>query len=422
MIEALRPLVSFTVLTTAIFAAAISVSGEPVDRMAADHVARVALASVSGGSGQPAIGAATKIAGAEGPTLGWVYRTTPRGFLVVSADTDLPPLIAYSLRNDLPATGARKHDLFNHLRTDLDLRLRQVGRLAETNLGLRRAQWARLLAAKPGQVNKSALMQWPPAGSTATDGWLETNWHQGAPYNNACPMDPVTSTRSVAGCPSVAMAQIINYHQTTNQTSFDDSDDYYHAYAGRNYWIDDDHAAHDFSSFPELSSALSTLEIAYLSNSPPDDAGCAALTFACGVAAQQVYTSSVSGTFGVAQADQAYQKFQVDGAELLYDSHPDLYTRLSENMKHALPAHLAVVNQDMTAGHNVVVDGYNTDRYYHLNFGWGGAANGWYLLPEEIPYDLTVVEGVIVDINPSGLIFKEGFEGGNTAYWSDVLP
>ena len=124
----------------------------------------------------------------------------------------------------------------------------------------------------------------------------------------------------------------------------------------------------------------------------------------------------------VAQADQAYQRFAVHGAELLYDTEPDLYLWLANNMKQALPAHLAVVTPDWTAGHNVVVDGYNTDAYFHLNFGWGGSYNGWYLLPDEIPYSLTVVEGVIVDINPSGLLFKDGFEGGSTDYWSDVGP
>ena len=45
-----------------------------------------------------------------------------------------------------------------------------------------------------------------------------------------------------------------------------------------------------------------------------------------------------------------------------------------------------------------VVDGYNTDGYYHVNFGWGGSSNAWYILPDEFPYELTVIEGLIVDI------------------------
>ncbi|MFZ4583530.1 MAG: C10 family peptidase, partial [Paludibacter sp.] len=31
-------------------------------------------------------------------------------------------------------------------------------------------------------------------------------------------------------------------------------------------------------------------------------------------------------------------------------------------------------------GHAVVIDGYDSNLYLHLNFGWGGAANGYYLM------------------------------------------
>lgn len=75
-----------------------------------------------------------------------------------------------------------------------------------------------------------------------------------------------------------------------------------------------------------------------------------------------------------------------------------------------MPAHLAIVDETWSTGHNVVVDGNNTDDYYHLNFGWGGSYNGWYLLPEEIPYNLTVVEGVVVDIMKkisTGIVIQE---------------
>ena len=121
------------------------------------------------------------------------------------------------------------------------------------------------------------------------------------------------------------------------------------------------------------------------------------------MAAKQVYSSGGSGTFGVNQAYDAYIKFNCDTIELL-DDDIDIYERISDNIKQALPVHLAVVTPAWDSGHNLVIDGYNTDEYYHLNFGWGGPNDAWYLLPDEIPYGLTVIEGVIVDIvkNESG--------------------
>ncbi|OQX70465.1 MAG: hypothetical protein B6D62_05015 [Candidatus Cloacimonas sp. 4484_275] len=82
---------------------------------------------------------------------------------------------------------------------------------------------------------------------------------------------------------------------------------------------------------------------------------------------------------------------------------PEWFGNFPNNIIEAFPVHLAVVNQNWTMGHNVVIDGYNTDEYFHLNFGWGGTYNGWYLLPDEIPYGLTVIEGAIVDIFPAGV-------------------
>ncbi len=136
----------------------------------------------------------------------------------------------------------------------------------------------------------------------------------------------------------------------------------------------------------QLNTYLTTLQSHYEDQIPPTNTDKAAMTFACGVAATQVYDAQGSGTFGVNQAYDAYQRFNCTTISLLDEDDPDLYQRLSSNIKDAFPAHLAVVNEEWTSGHNLVVDGYNTDNYYHLNFGWGGSHNGWYFIPDEIPY------------------------------------
>jgi hypothetical protein len=178
---------------------------------------------------------------------------------------------------------------------------------------------------------------------------------------------------------------------------FNDSDDYYHNYINR-FWIDDDYEEYDFPSFPELNEYLDTLVNHYENQILLTGDDKATLNFACGVAATQVYTPEASGTFGVNQAYDAYIKFNCTTVELLDDNDVDLYERLSQNIKNAYPVHLAVITPTSPpSGHNLVVDGYNTDDFYHLNFGWGGTYDGWYLLPDELPLSLTVIEGVIVD-------------------------
>jgi hypothetical protein len=341
----------------------------------------------------------------DGLILAYAFDMIPAGYIVVAASDGLPPVIAYSFESNFGGMN-QDNPLYELLKADLSKRMALSSIPGNVSISQNESLWEVIL--NDGFLAKADPLfeQWPATG----DGWLKTNWTQNPPYNNFCPMDPVTGLRSYAGCPATAMAQIMNFHETSNDTHFDDPDDYYHNYAGRQYWIDDDCESVDFPCFPALNIYLDTLEAHYKADVTLTEDDKAALTFACGVAARQVYTSQGSGTFGVSQAYDAYIRFGCSTVELLDSNDTDLYDRLKQNIKDTLPAHLAIVDESWTTGHNVVVDGYNTDEYYHLNFGWGGSYNGWYLLPQEIPYELTVVEGVVVDIMkkiPTGIITQE---------------
>jgi hypothetical protein len=365
------------------------VFAQPVGLVKAEEVATTRL-KAAGMDGQYSIRSHEFFQDPAGSALVYLFYLSPRGYMIVTGKLELPPVLAYSFSDDPDAEGR----LISLVKADLLVRLQNQPELQKAG---NRMAWE-----TAGEIQKNAVLfqQWPPAGTTSTGGWLETNWTQDSPYNQLCPMDLVTGTRSIAGCPAVAMAQIVNFHKTIHGVHFSDADDYHHNYAGRNYWIDNDFATVGFPSFPTLNAYLDTLQTTYNNNIPLKNRDKAALTFACGVAATQVFTSSGSGTFGVIQAYEAYQKFNFSEVDLLVEADTDLYSRMARNVKDTLPVHLAVVDPAWSMGHNVVVDGYNTNDYFHLNFGWGGSSNGWYLLPQEFPYGLTVVEGAIVDINP----------------------
>lgn len=325
-------------------------------------------------------------------TFLYLANLNPVGFLLLSADDNLPPVIAYSFSDNIDTDGK----LLKFAKKDIASRVNALPLLTNQQVMQNQKQWQSLILNEVQQ--KVTPQYWPPQGTTSTGGWLETKWTQSAPYNAMCPMDPVTSSRSYTGCPATAMAQILNFHRTTNNTHFTDADDYYHNYSGRTFNIDDDYAANGFPSFPQLNAYLDTLNMHYAAHTSLTNNDKAALSFACGVAATQVYSSVGSGTFGVNQALDAYHRFGCNDAVLMLAEDTSLFNVLIQNMKDSLPAHLAIVDSLWSTGHNVVVDGYNTDNYFHLNFGWGGTSNAWYLLPSEIPYNLTVIEGLIVNI------------------------
>lgn len=237
-----------------------------------------------------------------------------------------------------------------------------------------------------------------------TEGLLTSHWTQNYPYNVLCPKDPVNGySYSYAGCPAVAMGQIINYWRTTQGTRFSDSDDYLHNYSGRVYYIDDDWETLQFPSFPQLNELLDSVDATFQRDEELPDLLAAAVIFACGTACKQVYSSEGSGTFAVDQAFAAYQRFGFTDCQLFREPDSAMYATLISNIQAGYPAHLAVENPQGTAGHNVVVDGYReSDGKFHINFGYGNSSlDDWYEIPDpNFYYGLTKLEGIILNIIP----------------------
>ena len=256
---------------------------------------------------------------------------------------------------------------------------------------------------------QSPLLKTVEIPNTATpslraDGLLGSHWTQDFPYNQLCPRDPVNgNSYSYAGCPAIAMGQIINYLRTTQDTRFDDGDDYYHNYAGRKYFIDDDWESLQFPSFQLLNEMLDSVDAVFQRGEELPDELAAAVVFACGTALTQVYTSEGSGTYYVDQAFEAYQRFGFTDCVLFRDPDSLMYATLISNLRAGYPAHLAVENPAGTVGHNVVVDGYReSDGKFHINFGYGGALDNWYDIPDaNFYYGMTKVEGIILNIIPT---------------------
>lgn len=321
-----------------------------------------------------------------GKFLAYLAHLKPVGYVVVAGDDGLSPIVAYSFNNEAP------------LRPDGDPLRALLG--ADLSARLKADPTAKRQQGWDAPPSKVRLDQWPAEGTTTTEGWVGVRWGQGYPHNQYCPLDVAGGgARSVAGCPSVAMAQILDYLHAGADVRFTDADDYLHNYGGNRFWFDDDAATYDFPTWPQLNAHLEILQDRWDLGLSTNASGAGALVFACGVAAEQVYNAAVSGTFSVDQALMAYQRFGFSNCELIAPDDPNLQARLTANMQEGKPAHLAVVTPDWQAGHNVVVDGYNSDGFFHVNFGWNGQYDGWYRLPMDLPYNLTVYEGVILDIS-----------------------
>jgi peptidase C10-like protein len=338
----------------------------------------------------------------NGIIIGYQYDIHPVGFVIITPNKLLTPIIAYSLTgNYIPGEN---NPLKNTISLDILNRLELLNEVTAKRKQDNINSWNSLLA---GSKSNWDFEQWPPEGTTSTGGWVESEWSQEAPYNNFCPMDLEAGSRSIAGCPSVAISMILNYTNTINGMRFTEEERYYHNYAGNGYWIDDDYLTYDFPSFQTLNNYHDSIEINFENNLPLNYDQISALVFGCGVAAKQVYSAGGSGTFGVDQAFDALQLYGFGDSRLVYDTDTSFYTQMKDNIKSEMPVLLALLVANGPGGHNVVADGYNTDNFYHLNFGWGGSYNSWYSIPNGIPYNLTIVEGAIVDIGTKQVSVNE---------------
>lgn len=314
----------------------------------------------------------------------------PQGFILLSADTDLQPIIAYSYDNNFSTDSNELYKINGFIKNYLN---QMIQYQSSTQKAEHQTQWCQ-------QYTQSRYDQWPPEGSTTTGGWLKTNWTQSSPYNNFCPKDPETNSRSYAGCPSIAMGQIVNFHRTLNGTQLNENDRYQAFFSATNsFFIDDAYEQLDFPQFSEINAYLNEIEALYQGDENLNNSQKAALVFACGIAIKQAYSSSVSGSFFDCQVINGFKRFGFNTAQMLRENDLYVYERIAQNMKNALPAQISLLAPD-GSGHQIVVDGYNTNEEFHFNFGWGGSSNGWYAFPlSEMPYNLSIFGSIVVDIN-----------------------
>ncbi len=355
-----------------------------------------------------------EIRGDDGTVLAYITELEPRGFVATSADTDITPIVAYSFRSSFPADENRNNPLYRLLKEDMKLRAKALAeddkfkKMENNNL------WNLYANEDTRHFASQTFQEWPQESTTSTDGWLETTWDQEPPYNDFCPLDPVDANRCYVGCVATAMAQVVNYHQQSN-VHFDE-DDSYSMYSGID--IDGDSSLYDFPSFEELNEYLAALRFKYSRLTELDDIDVAALSFACGVAAQMNYSSEGSSASPYAAQDALLNKFGFYSADMTGGLSCESYHTLQENIINQLPALIGIGPPDGYGGHFIVCDGYNTNGEYHLNFGWGSPhpdeiTEAWYRLPMGMPTDDVISEAILnvrpvpsgIDVDPAPSIF-----------------
>lgn len=208
---------------------------------------------------------------------------------------------------------------------------------------------------------------------------LPMNWNQGGPYNLLCPIyyneDGTQGNHSATGCVATAMAQVVGYYRWPEKTK--------RAIPGyiQKYNTTQGEKSVRLNSIP-TGSVIDWDNILDNYNGTENDAQKKAISelmywvgmnckMSYGASSASGYSEGIDGLVNVFDFDDGTHVAKRD----LYTSQEwfDLiYNEIATG--HPVP----YGGQNSGGGHAFVLDGYDVAGLFHVNWGWGGMANGYF--------------------------------------------
>jgi len=301
---------------------------------------------------------------AEGTPYIYIFNVSGAGFVAVSAEDRVKPILAYSTEGTFSAENIAP--AFNFTIKDYTddiqyIRENNVERLADIS-----EEWIRV--EKTGRVKETRNTRTVPI-------LLETLWNQNYPYNSLCPEDEGGNGGHVyAGCVATAMSQVMKYYnypaQGTGSHSYTPGGWGYPSYPTQtaNYG----QTLYNFERMPmQLDSTSTEEDIFYI----------AQLQWHCGIGVEMMYSPDGSGAYSdnVPDAASSYFGYSHD-MELVYKDwywKDDFEEMLKSELDLGRPLYYSGQDDNNAGGHAFVCDGYDENDYFHFNWGWDGKDNAW---------------------------------------------
>jgi hypothetical protein len=315
----------------------------------------------------------------NGQHIGYIAMLLPNGYIAMSADRNIRPVIAYSF-TDVFRWDDTPHNLMpTILRHDLELRKAAITQTDIKILDENRTLWSLYTSGDEDFLRGLATAE-------SYGPWVESQWNQGSPYNTYCPMDPGSGERSVVGCVATAMGMIVDYWKWPPRVTFNSSDSYYSEATTPRIWID------------APAATIDTIDYYGAGFAPTNDMK-AKISYACAVACEMQFSSDGSASDTRNVPDALLEKFDYDSARGVSVMNSQFYNILKNDIKIAKPVELGIWGTGV-GGHAIIADGWISSGEYHLNMGWGGYENGWYFLPSGMPSGFNMVGHQACNIKP----------------------
>ena len=290
------------------------------------------------------------------------------GFVIVSGDDRTPSILGYA-------------DSGHFDEATLPDNMRQWLRACEQQM-----EWLNLPAATATQT---APQRRAPSVRHSVAPLLTTTWDQTDPYNRLV-LD-ATKYKDVCftGCVATAMAQVLNYHgQLTGrpEKTTDDINPYVTNTVGYSVAGVSKGTAIDWADM------LGSYTFGMATDTDEEKRqveAVAQLMHICGASVGMDYGTGSSGSDPTLMPMALKKYFGYDQATRNVVREHYSIVQWNDMVYAELAAQRPVLmsGQSSGGGHAFVVDGFDGDELFHINWGWGGHCNGYYLLALANPTD-----------------------------------
>ena len=367
---------------------------------------------------------------ASGQTTMYVFDVNQgNGFIIVSGDDAVTPVLAYSTENIFPAQITN-----NEVAYWMNGYNEQISYVITNQLSATpevAAAWNYLLNNHAQEGNTAAK----PTGISPmlTTTWDQMNpyWSGSLLYNNLCP--PGTPT----GCVATAMAQIMNYWQYPESGTGSHT---YNTSSEGGVLSADFNTTYDWDNMPSQLSGSSTTA---------QKNAVALLMYHCGVSVEMDYDLAENGGSGAyvinyygyyedmpcsqnALVDYFGYDEEIEGLMRGYYSNSEWISMLKTELDEGRP--ILYTGYGELGGHAFVFDGYNDENngvFFHVNWGWSGNSNGYFVVNNLAPEALGVGGGggnfnsgqeALINIHPAAIRPKLAINAALSASQTDIEP
>ncbi|MFZ4707576.1 MAG: C10 family peptidase, partial [Bacteroidales bacterium] len=307
------------------------------------------------------------------------------GFVLVSANDAVTPVLGYGF--DYPVPDSITNEA---VKGWFDGYARQIDTAFVLNLKSNEAS---------AKWNEVLLNNFPKLPGDTVGPLLTTTWDQGCYYNEMCPADPIGQCGYTwVGCTATAMSQILKFWN------------YPESGVGYNSYVPNQNAQYgtqsvffnmtdyDWNSMPNMVTMQNT--------------AVSTLMYHCGVSSSMDFSTSGSAAY-LTKATEGF-KLNFDFSDSVtnlkrYTVTDSLWIQtLKQNIDLGRPMLLEGGNSTNTSSHAFVCDGYQSSNYFHMNWGWSGSYNGYWLIDYLLPswFNFNNNQSAIINIFPNNSVLS----------------